>query len=724
MTARRRRLHADSGDSPPLDSLPMRVPPARILFPPEDRVAILARIDDALTTGQLTLGPIGAELEDAFAARHGTRHAVAVSSGTAALEIILRAIGVEGREVVVPANTFFATAAAAVHAGARLRFVDCDPQTMAIDPADLAACIGPDTAAVVIVHIGGLDHSRHRRDRAAVRGRRRASSSRTPRTRTAARFDGRSAGTFGRAASFSFYPTKVIAGGEGGMIVTDDDDIAEEARVYRDQGKGSFHANFHTRMGANWRMSEPHAAIVLSQLHRLDEFIERRQVLAARYDAALASLDLGTLVDPGVGEQQLLQVRRVPARRHRPHAVQAAPALRVRHRARRARSTTRRCTTSRSSRSSTTAPCPAPSGCARATCACRCTRRSSEADVDYVVESLATALERDDLREVSGGRIAAGYATMTPDTGRRDPTSADTVAVTGGSGFIGSHVVDALLGAGHAVRVLDQRPPLQAEAEWAEVDLLDQDSLTDALKGCGPVFHLAAMADVNQVIAEPAESVAVTALGAARVLEAARRADAGPRDPRQHGVGVRRDPRRRRRRRDAVRSHRSIATSTRRASSRPRCSAPTTRTCSAVPYTVLRYGIPFGPRMRSDLVVAAFLERALRGEPLRIDGDGAQERSFVYVEDLAAAHVLALAPVAENRTYNLEANEPISIRQLAETIGALVGDIEVTFGPSRPGDYRAKRVEQRARAHRARLDSRSYDFAAGLQRTLEWYRRQ
>ena len=64
------------------------------------------------------------------------------------------------------------------------------------------------------------------------------------------------------------------------------------------------------------------------------------------------------------------------------------------------------------------------------------------------------------------------------------------------------------------------------------------------------------------------------------------------------------------------------------------------------PYTVLRYGIPFGPRMRSDLVVAAFLERALRGEALRIDGDGAQERSFVYVEDLAAAHVLALAPVA------------------------------------------------------------------------------
>src|SRR4029079_8406191 len=112
-------------------------------------------------------------------------------------------------------------------------------------------------------------------------------------------FDGRWAGQFGIAAGFSFYPTKVIAGGEGGIIVTDDDNIAEEARIYRDQGKGSFHANFHTRMGANWRMSEPHAAIVLSQLARLDEFIDQRQVLARRYDAALAALDVATLTIPG-----------------------------------------------------------------------------------------------------------------------------------------------------------------------------------------------------------------------------------------------------------------------------------------------------------------------------------------------------------------------------------------------------------------------------------------
>ena len=125
-------------------------------FPDEDRAEILVRIDQALATGQLTLGPTGRELEEAFAARHQTKHAVAVSSGTSALEIILRTLGVEGREVLVPANTFFATAAAAVHAGARVRFVDSNPATMSLDADDVAAQIGPDTAAVVAVHIGGL----------------------------------------------------------------------------------------------------------------------------------------------------------------------------------------------------------------------------------------------------------------------------------------------------------------------------------------------------------------------------------------------------------------------------------------------------------------------------------------------------------------------------------------------------------------------------------------
>ena len=275
----------------------MRVPPARACFPAEDRAEILARIDQALISGQLTLGPIGRELEAAFAKRHGAQHAVAVSSGTGALEIILRSLGVEGREVIVPANTFFATAAAAVHAGARVVFVDCDPETMAFDLADVRAHLRPETAAVIAVHIGGLispalpalaelchDRGVHLvEDAAHAHG---------------STLGGRSAGTFGIAGAFSFYPTKVMAGGEGGIIVTDDEAIVEAAHTYRDQGKGSFLANFHTRMGANWRMSEPHAAIVQSQLARLDEFIAARQSLAKRYDAAADDLGLRPLRIP------------------------------------------------------------------------------------------------------------------------------------------------------------------------------------------------------------------------------------------------------------------------------------------------------------------------------------------------------------------------------------------------------------------------------------------
>jgi dTDP-4-amino-4,6-dideoxygalactose transaminase len=275
----------------------MRVPPARVSFPAEDRAEILARIDQSLTTGQLTLGPIGRELEVAFAKRHSTEHAVAVSSGTSALEIILRALDVEGREVIVPANTFFATAAAAVHAGARVVFVDCDPETMAFDLADVEAHLSPATAAVVAVHIGGLISPALPALAALCAGRGVHLVEDAAHAHGSA-LGGRSAGTFGVAGAFSFYPTKVMAGGEGGMIVTDDEALVEAAHTYRDQGKGSFLANFHTRLGANWRMSEPHAAIVQSQLGRLDEFIAARQAIAKRYDAAVDDLGLRPLHIP------------------------------------------------------------------------------------------------------------------------------------------------------------------------------------------------------------------------------------------------------------------------------------------------------------------------------------------------------------------------------------------------------------------------------------------
>lgn len=270
----------------------MRVPPATVYIPEADRRAILARIEETLASGQLTLGKFGRELEERFAAYCGATYAVAVSSGTSALEIALRALGVEGKEVLVPANTFFATAAAALHAGARVRFLDCDPRTMAISAEDLAEQIGPQTVGVIVVHIGGLvtPHIAEIRRLCTERGLWLLEDAAHAH---GSAFGGRMAGTFGVAGTFSFYPTKVMTAGEGGMIVTDDARLHDEALIYRDQGKASFTQNAHTRLGSNWRMSELHAAVALSQLARLDEFIAHRQRIARIYDAALADGRLG-----------------------------------------------------------------------------------------------------------------------------------------------------------------------------------------------------------------------------------------------------------------------------------------------------------------------------------------------------------------------------------------------------------------------------------------------
>jgi len=296
----------------------------------------------------------------------------------------------------------------------------------------------------------------------------------------------------------------------------------------------------------------------------------------------------------------------------------------------------------------------------------------------------------------------------------------ERVAVTGGSGFIGGHVVDALLAHGYRVRVLDKRMPVQPEAEWVPVDILDLGGLTEAVRGADAVFHLAAVSDVNDIFADPAASVLQNVQGTVNVLEAARRAEAG-RVIFASTVWV-----------YAATSGQVVDETT--------CFEPETdrhlyvstkilaeflcrdyHTLYGRPYTVLRYGIPYGPRMRDNLVIASFIRRALSGDPLKIDGDGSQERSFIYVEDLARAHVLALSPVAENRTFNLDGDCPVSIREIAETVRTLIGNVSVEYGPQRPGDFRARTV----RIERARNElnwAPQVSFMDGIQRTVDWYR--
>jgi len=262
------------------------IPAAKIHFLPEDRIWIAERIQEVLESGQLTLGKYGAEFENKFARLCGVRHGIAVNSGTSSLEIILRSLGVEGRDVRVPTNTFFATAAAVVHAGANPVLLDMDPESFSVTPEEVEKRLTPKTAGLIVVHIGGIVSAQlpalvdlaHKKGFWLIEDAAHAHGS---------SLQSVSAGAFGIASSFSFYPTKVMTSGEGGMIVTNDDKLAEEARIYRDQGKASFTVNAHVRMGYNWRMSEPHAIIGLRHLERLPAMIADRRAVAACYDRGL-----------------------------------------------------------------------------------------------------------------------------------------------------------------------------------------------------------------------------------------------------------------------------------------------------------------------------------------------------------------------------------------------------------------------------------------------------
>ncbi len=264
----------------------IQVPAAKIQFLPDDIAWIAERIGEILASGQLTLGKYGAEFEDKFARFCGIRHAIAVNSGTSALEIILRSLRIEGKKVIVPTNTFFATAAAVIHAGGTPVLVDMDPESFGVHPEAVEKILSPGTAAMVVVHIGGIVSAEmpslvelaERKGLWLVEDAAHAHGS---------SFGSVSAGAFGIGSSFSFYPTKVMTSAEGGMIVTNDDQLAEEARIYRDQGKKSFTENSHVRMGYNWRMSEPHAVIGLKHMERLPAMIAERRAIAAVYDEGL-----------------------------------------------------------------------------------------------------------------------------------------------------------------------------------------------------------------------------------------------------------------------------------------------------------------------------------------------------------------------------------------------------------------------------------------------------
>jgi perosamine synthetase len=244
-------------------------------------------IRDVLASGRLTGGPRVAGFEEAFAARHQVEHAVALANGTVALAAMYLALGIgPGDEVIVPSMTFVSTATSVLHVGAKPVFAEVDPLTFNLDPNDVAARLTPRTRAIVAVHYGGQPADMSALARVAARAN--VFLLEDAAEAHGSSFRGRSVGGLGKAAMFSFTPTKNITIGEGGMVTTDDAELAARIRLLRTHGQTEPY--LHAMVGFNWRLTDIQAAMGEVQLGRLDGIIARKRANAAWVAQRLAHL--------------------------------------------------------------------------------------------------------------------------------------------------------------------------------------------------------------------------------------------------------------------------------------------------------------------------------------------------------------------------------------------------------------------------------------------------
>jgi perosamine synthetase len=237
---------------------------------------------DVLRSGTLSIGPKIEQFEAACAKVAGRRHGVAVSSGTCALHMAMIAAGIKpGDEVITTPFSFVASANCILFVGATPVFVDIDPKTLNIDLSKIEKAITPKTKAIVAVetfgHPGGmieLEQIANKHELILIED-------------SCEGFGGaigqRPIGSFGRASTFAFYPNKQITTGEGGVLVTDDDNFAQMCRSLRNQGRDGMNWLAHQRLGYNYRLSEIHAALGVAQISRLDEILDNRRRVAHQY---------------------------------------------------------------------------------------------------------------------------------------------------------------------------------------------------------------------------------------------------------------------------------------------------------------------------------------------------------------------------------------------------------------------------------------------------------
>lgn len=258
----------------------------------------IALVEQVLRSGRLSIGPMLERFEDAMCLRLGRTRAVGVSSGTAGLHLALVALGIgPGDEVVTTPFSFIASANVILYVGARPVFVDVDPKSLNMDPARVEQAITPRTKAILAVE--ALGNPSHMAEYEAIAKRHEIPLIEDSCEALGGRNAGRPCGSFGRVSVFGFYPNKQITTGEGGMIVTDDDRLADRCLSLRNQGRpaskdvgdggiatGSWLA--HERLGFNYRMDEMSAALGVGQMDRLDKILAKRGAVADMYFSALS----------------------------------------------------------------------------------------------------------------------------------------------------------------------------------------------------------------------------------------------------------------------------------------------------------------------------------------------------------------------------------------------------------------------------------------------------
>ena len=283
------------------------------------------------------------------------------------------------------------------------------------------------------------------------------------------------------------------------------------------------------------------------------------------------------------------------------------------------------------------------------------------------------------------------------------------ILVTGGSGFIGSHVVDKLIDAGHSVRVLDvKKPAHRDDIEYIKGDITSEKDIQKSLAGINTVCHVAAFSDINLVKDNPVLTVKYNILGTACLLEECRRQKIG-RFILASTV--------------FIYDERGHLYTTSKAASEMLCK--NYQLLYSLPYTILRYGTAYGPRTRGDDVIAVFVKKALNGQNLVIHGTGQQKRNLTHVEDLASGTVAALADITRNKTYTLVNRRSVSIKEVAEMVREIVNDkIKIEYDSSRQDDYQGTipsdpEIEKQNRE----LDwEAGADIEDGIKKYVEWYK--